>query len=259
MKTSKIAEGLKQGAIAESELIKQAQHKLIFALDVPDWETAQPLLIQLRGPIKIVKVGLELFIAEGPAVVRKIIDNGFEVMLDLKLNDIPATMQRAAAQAKELGVTFLTVHASSGPQSIHGAVQGVDSDSSKILAVTILTSIRQKDLPSIGMHEFLAATVKTLAETAMAAGAGGIVCSPEEVSALRRASKRYSETITLVTPGIRPEGSQDNDQARISTPFNAIKNGADYLVVGRPIRDATCPHDSACQIVAEIGRALAAK
>jgi orotidine-5'-phosphate decarboxylase len=174
-----------------------------------------------------------LFSGSGPEVVRKIRQEGGQVFLDLKFHDIPNTVKKAVEAVKGLGISFFTVHASGGAQMVAAAKEAAGE--AKVLAVTLLTSLDKKNIEAIGFEGEVKEQVVRLARLARNAGADGIVCSPLEVAHLRKA---LDDQCLLVTPGIRPAGASSDDQARISTPAQAVKEGADYLVVGRPIVQA---------------------
>lgn len=234
----------------------KARERIIVALDTPTFELARVLAEKLSDEVGLVKVGLELYVAEGPASVRVLREQGHRVFLDLKLHDIPNTVGSAARSASLLDVQMLTVHASGGRAMVEAAVRGAREgaeaagvDPPTVLAVTILTSLNDAALHAVGMLGPSAAAVERLARLAVSAGAGGIVCSPAEAEVVRAA---VGEGVTIVTPGVRPEGSGADDQARVATPAFAVRAGADYLVVGRPIRDAEDPVAAARGIVAEI-------
>lgn len=224
-----------------------AAQRLIVALDVPTLEEARDLAASLQGEVGWFKVGLELFGAHGPALVEAIGAYG-PVFLDLKLHDIPTTVQRAAERLSALGVGLLTVHATGGPGMVRGAVDGF-GDAGTVLAVTVLTSMSDGDLDAVGMPG-ASLQVPRLARMSVAAGAGGLVCAPQDVVEVRRA---VGDDVLLVTPGIRQAGSSDDDHARAATPAAAVADGADLLVIGRPITRAADPVAVARSIVAELG------
>ena len=233
--------------------------RLIFALDVDNRHEAQELARRLVGHVGVFKIGLELFTAEGPAMVKAITEIGGAVFLDLKLHDIPTTVERAALNASKLGVRFLTVHASGGRRMLEAATRGAREgagtgrESAKILAVTVLTSMEESDLRDVGLDGPTVSAVERLALLADRATCFGVIASAREASAVRAACR---EKFAIVTPGIRPAGADSQDQARFETPTSAIESGSDFLVVGRPIRDAADPVKAADAIVAEITAAL---
>lgn len=227
---------------------------LIVALDVPDLDQAVGLARGLSGEVGHFKVGLELFTGHGPEAVARIGEFG-PVFLDLKLHDIPTTVGRAASQLARLGVAMVTVHSLGGPAMIAAAVEAMAEGASGqggpdplVLAVTILTSMRETDLTAVGLPE-AARSVPDLARMAVAAGAHGLVCAVPDVASVRAG---IGDDVTLVTPGIRPSGTSRDDQARAATPAEAIRAGSNHLVVGRPITGATDPVAAARAILAQI-------
>lgn len=221
--------------------------RLIVALDVPDLASAEAMVSRLGDSVTFYKVGMELAYSGGLSFVRRLADAGKKVFLDLKLHDIPNTVEKATAQVADLGATFLTVHAF--PQTMKAAVKGRGAGSLKILAVTVMTSYDDADLVEAGYALGVKDLVERRARQAHAIGVDGLILSPEEVSAMRAL---LGPDITLITPGIRPSGSAAGDQKRIMTPANAIEAGADYLVIGRPVTQADDPKASAEAIIAEI-------
>ncbi|WP_114377679.1 orotidine-5'-phosphate decarboxylase [Elioraea thermophila] len=212
-----------------------AAERLIVALDLAEVEPAAALARALRGSVGLVKVGLELFIAAGPAGVAHIAEAGVPVFLDLKLHDIPNTVAGAVRSAARLGAAMLTLHAAGGAAMIAAAREAAETAARPrplLLAVTVLTSLEGPDLDAIGLAGPAEAAVLRLARLALAAGADGLVCSPREVAALRAA---FGPDPVLVVPGIRPAGSLADDQRRTMTPAEAVAAGADWLVIGRPI------------------------
>jgi orotidine-5'-phosphate decarboxylase len=231
----------------------EPRERLIVALDLPSVEAAAAMVARLGDAVSFYKIGYQLAFAGGLGYAPKLVESGKRIFLDLKLHDIGNTVAAGVKSAARLGATFLTVHAY--PQVMQAAVEARESGL-RILAVTVLTSMNDADLASAGYI----ATVRELAvRRAMQArtiGIDGLVCSPEEAADLRRI---VGDTISLVTPGIRPAGARAGDQKRIATPGAAIAAGADYLVVGRPILAAPDPKAAAAAIVAEIGGAAAKK
>jgi orotidine-5'-phosphate decarboxylase len=223
--------------------------RIVVALDVPTLADADVLADRLAGHVGWFKVGLELFGAEGPEAVRRIGRHG-PVFLDLKLHDIPTTVERAAARLGELGVGLLTVHATGGPAMVAAAVEGL-GERGRVLAVTVLTSMSDEDLRATNQPP-ATEQVPALARMAVAAGAPGLVCAPRDLGAVRGA---VGPDVLLVTPGIRPAGSGDDDHARAATPTEALANGADLVVVGRPITRADDPVAAADLIAAELAGA----
>lgn len=232
----------------------QARDRLVFPLDVPDLETARVWIDRLAGEVGVLKVGLELFTAAGPDAVRAVHASGAKCFLDLKLHDISATMASAVRAAAKLGVEYLTVHAVAAPAALTAVRDAADGSKTRLLAVTVLTSLDAEELEAIGLAGPPATAVERLARLAVRHGIDGLVCSPEECAALRRT---LADDVLLVVPGIRPAGSARGDQARVATPGRARREGADLLVVGRPIRHADDPVAAARAIVAEIAEANA--
>jgi orotidine-5'-phosphate decarboxylase len=227
----------------------EGRDRLIVALDVPSLHQAEELAGALIGHVGWFKVGLELFSAHGPAAVAAIRPYG-EVFLDLKLHDIPSTVERAARRLASLDVGLLTVHASGGPTMVRGAVEGL-GDTGRVLAVTVLTSMSDEELEAIGC-EPASAQVPRLATMAVAASASGVVCAPADLERVREA---VGDDVLVVTPGVRPDGSGDDDHARAASPPVAVAAGADLLVVGRPITRADDPVAAADAIAASLDEA----
>jgi len=230
----------------------EPRERLILALDVPSADEAKRLLDRVRDSVAFVKIGLELFMAAGPDIVRWALAQRKRVFLDLKLLDIGETVKRATAAAAELGVTFLTVHATG--QTVRAAVEGRGRSAMKILAVTVLTSFDEADLLEMGIVESVHDTVQKRARLAISLGADGVVAPGVEAAMIRR---ELGKDPIVVIPGIRPAGASHGDQVHVTTPADAIAAGGDYLVVGRPIRDAADPAEAARAIQAEIEVALA--
>jgi orotidine-5'-phosphate decarboxylase len=220
------------------------------ALDFPTWREAEPFARAVAPAVGVLKVGLELFAAEGPSAVGAAAALGRPVFLDLKLHDIPNTVAGAARSAARSGASLLTVHASGGAEMVRAAVRGAGSGVT-VLAVTVLTSLDGQALDGIGLAGPPEAAVVRLARLAVDAGAGGVVCSPREVAAVRAAVGREP---LLVVPGVRPAGAARGDQARVATPAEAIAAGADVIVLGRPLRDAPDPAAAARAIAASLPR-----
>jgi orotidine-5'-phosphate decarboxylase len=225
--------------------------RLIVALDFPNPNAALTLIAQLEGLVSFYKVGLELFTAGGGDLVHALSSEGKRVFLDLKFLDIQETVRRATRQVARLGVSFLTVHESG--KAIGAAVEGAKGSNTKILAVTVLTDMDAEDVHAMGFSGSVEELVVNRARRAIAAGAHGVVASGQEAQRIRALSK----DLIIVTPGIRPAGAAAGDQKRAVTPAEAITAGADYLVVGRPIRDSQDPYAAARQIIAEIEQGLA--
>lgn len=244
------------------------RNKLIVALDFPGAAAASRAAEQLRGHAGMFKVGSELFSAEGPNLVRDLVARGDRVFLDLKFHDIPNTVRAAARQAAQLGVGMFTVHASGGRKMLEAAVEGARESSGRagtarprMIAVTVLTSLSDVDLAEIGLVGSAKEAVVRLARLAQDAGADGVVASPKEIAAIRKACGPH---FLIVTPGIRPalaaaaahpSGAAPDDQARVATPLAAIQAGADFVVVGRPITHASDPAAAADAIVGEMEKA----
>jgi orotidine-5'-phosphate decarboxylase len=225
--------------------------RIALALDVPDLEAAKALIQQTHEHVGAFKVGLELYTAVGPAAVEAVHAAGAKCFLDLKLHDIPATMGRSVAQAASMGVAYLTVHAASGHESLHQA--SVHAGSTRLLAVTVLTSLDAAALQAIGLAGGPRDAADRLAKLAWGAGVRGFVTSAHECAALRAT---LGKEAFLVTPGIRPSGADVGDQKRVMTPADAIAAGTDLLVVGRPIRDAADPGRAAAEIECQVRMAL---
>jgi orotidine-5'-phosphate decarboxylase len=231
-----------------------AVERVIVALDVPDLATLEGLLDRLQGRPVFYKIGLELFVAAGAEALRKVQRRGGRVFLDLKLHDIPETVARAVASVRGLGAELVTLHSAGGLEMVRRAVEAARGNPA-ILGVTVLTSLSQDDLLMDGVAGTMREAVVRRAKLAERAGAWGIVCSPQEAADVRAASSG----LRLVVPGVRPAGTALGDQKRVATPAAAIAAGADYLVVGRPIRDAGSPADAFSSVVAEVEGALAAR
>lgn len=228
--------------------------RIVLALDVSKEDEARALVEELAPHVGVIKIGLELFTAVGPSVLSLGARHGLDVFLDLKLHDIPETVERAVGAACEHGVRYLTVHASGGPAMLRRAVERASKAKTPltILAVTVLTSFDEDDLRAIGVPSTTSAHVLALAKMAAKEGVRGFVCSPLEVKSLRGAIP----DATIVIPGVRPAGAQAQDQRRTATPASTVADGADLLVVGRPIRDATDRVAAARAIAEEIRGAL---
>jgi orotidine-5'-phosphate decarboxylase len=220
--------------------------RLCAALDFPSWAAAESFARAVAPEVGMLKVGLELFAAEGPSAVRAAAALGRPVFLDLKLHDIPNTVEGAARSADASGASLLTVHASGGEEMIRAAVRGA-GPRVRVLAVTVLTSLDAAALDAVGVAGPPAAAVVRLARLAVSSGAAGLVCSPLEVAAVREAVGRAP---LLVVPGIRPAGAAKGDQVRVATPAEAVRSGADVLVIGRPLREARDPAAAARAIAA---------
>ena len=238
------------------------QNRLIVALDVQTAGEARELVNLLRSEVGMFKVGSQLFTAAGPGVVRDIVRSGHQVFLDLKFHDIPNTVAAAAVEATRLGVTILNVHAGGGPEMMKRTAEAVSEVAAReglsrpaIIAVTVLTSTDASTLRAVGVTNAPEAQVLELALLAAKSGMDGLVASALEAPVIRSADPQPG--FLIVTPGIRPSGIVLNDQKRVTTPAAAIRAGADYLVVGRPITSAKDPVLAARMIVAEIGSVTA--
>lgn len=221
--------------------------RIIVALDVPTAEEALGLVKKLSPHTGLFKIGLQLYTVAGPEVVRAVRDLGGRIFLDLKLHDIPNTVGRAVESAGSLGVEMLTVHLSGGRTMIEAAVKAAPTEM-LLLGVTVLTSSDESTLRETGVTSSVEEQVVRLAQLGADCGVGGLVASPLELSVLRRA---LGAEIKIVTPGIRPAGAAANDQKRATTPAEALKAGADFLVIGRPITAAPDPRAALEQIVAD--------
>lgn len=223
------------------------------ALDAPDLETAARWAHLVTPHVSTVKVGLELYLRYGPDVIDSVRGaSGVQVFLDLKLHDIPNTVAGATRAVARLRPAILTVHASGGPAMIRAAVEAAPE--TKIAAVTVLTSLTAGDLDAVGLRGPATDAARRLAVLAVEAGAQAVVCSPHEVAAVRA---EVGPDVTLITPGVRPAGAAAQDQARVATPEQALANGADLLVIGRPITGAADPGAAAAAIAAALRRRAA--
>lgn len=235
--------------------------RVILALDLPTQDAALRLADQLRPELAWVKVGLQLFGAEGPDIVRRLVSMGLRVFVDLKLHDIPNTMASAVASLGSLGAELITVHASAGPVALRATADAAEKAAGSgprgvrpaILGVTVLTSF---DAPTwsavVGREAEPSAEVLRLARLGVESGVDGLVASPHEIAALRT---ELGPDPVLVIPGIRPAGAATQDQARVATPAQAIRDGADFLVIGRPITQADAPRDALRAILDELADA----
>ena len=240
-----------------------ARDRLIVALDLPTADQAARMAEKLAGHVGLFKVGSELFTAEGPVLARYLVASGAKVFLDLKFHDIPNSVRSAAREAAGLGVSMIDVHASGGRKMMEAALEGVRAAGTGlrshparplVLAVTVLTSLAGDDLEELGMPSGPMELVVRWAQLAQRAGLDGVVSSPREAAAIRRAC---GPGFVIVTPGVRPSAAASNDQARRETPESAMSAGADYVVVGRPITTAPDPVAAADAIVAEMEGAVA--
>ncbi|MCJ7663553.1 MAG: orotidine-5'-phosphate decarboxylase [Desulfobacterales bacterium] len=229
---------------------------IIFALDVGNWAEAERFVDELREYVWGFKIGKELFTWMGPKVVEMVQERGGKVFLDLKYHDIPSTVAKAAAMATRLRVSMFNLHALGGVEMMRAAVEASHEAAQKeglpapmILGVTVLTSLQTRDLRAVGITLPVEEEVVQLASLAQQAGLDGVVASPLEIKPLREAC---GADMVIVTPGVRPDKSRRNDQIRVMTPHDAVKAGADYLVIGRPIREAADPLKAAQEILQEI-------
>jgi orotidine-5'-phosphate decarboxylase len=225
-----------------------AADKIIVALDVPTKREALELVEMLRDQISFFKIGLQLYTAEGPEIVRAVSSAGAKVFLDLKLHDIPNTVARAVESAGRLGVQMLTIHLSGGSAMVRAATLARSNDL-LLLGVTVLTSSTEETLREIGVQDKVDNQVLRLTKSGVEAGIDGVVASPREITALR---SEFGNRIKIVVPGIRPSWSESGDQRRTMTPREALEDGADYLVIGRPIVAHPNPREAATKILEEI-------
>lgn len=237
-------------------MMEKNLNRLIVSLDVPDIKEAEKLVSLLSCVVDIFKVGIQPFTAYGPQIIRMIQEKGKKVFLDLKYHDIPSIVAKAVKQALKLEVWALTIHTSGGFSMLKDAQRSLKKEAFNlhlnkplILGVTVLTSLRERDLNQIGINRKVEKQVKRLAIMSHDAELDGVISSPREIRLIR---KYCGENFVIITPGIRPEGTQTNDQKRNFTPLQAIKEGADYIIVGRPIIEADNPLQIASQISEEI-------
>jgi len=239
------------------------KRRLIFPLDVDSVRDAEALVEELLPEVGMFKIGKQLFVHAGPAIVRYVKEHGGDVFLDLKFHDIPRTVAKAGVEAARLGVQMFDVHASGSAEMMRTTVGEVSRtcrreglSRPKILAVTVLTSLSREDLKRIGIVAGIESQVVRLARLAKESGMDGAVASAKEIVAIRKTCGR---AFTIVTPGVRPRGDTRDDQKRVTTPGEAIRAGADYVVIGKPIRDAPSPRAAARAIVADMERGAAAR
>jgi len=228
------------------------RQRLIVALDVSSAAAAQKIVAAVGDSASCYKVGMQLYTAEGPKVVRDLVASGRKVFLDLKYHDIPHTVAAAVREAASLGVSMLTIHASGGGKMVRAATEAARNQNTAltVLAVTVLTSFDDSDLVELGLHGCVQDQVLRLSALALAHGCQGVVASAREAPALRRELKG---AFAIVTPGVRPAGAEPGDQARVVTPAEAIAAGATHIVVGRPITAAADPASEARAILSQIG------
>jgi orotidine-5'-phosphate decarboxylase len=231
--------------------MRDSRERLIVALDVSSAAAAKKIVAAVGDSARYYKVGLQLYTAEGPQIVRDLVASGRQVFLDLKLHDIPNTVAAAVAEACKLRVSMLTVHASGGSKMMRAAVETARaaSPSPLILAVTVLTSLTEHDLETAGVRGTVVDQVSRLAALAISNGCHGVVASAQEAATLRA---ELGDDFLIVTPGVRPAGRDHGDQARVVTPAEAIGSGASHIVVGRPITEAADPAAEAREILAQI-------
>lgn len=235
--------------------------RIIFALDVPSITEAERFAALLKDHVGVFKIGLELFVSSGPAVVEAVREasNGKAgIFLDMKFHDIPETVRGAMRSASGINADFITVHCDEGKGLLKAVVEG-SAASTRVLGVTVLTSISKADLADIGIDEKYSEPVDLVlhrAGLAKAAGCAGVVCSGKEARAVRH---QFGPEFLIITPGIRGTNDPVGDQKRVTTPYEAVQNGADYIVVGRPIKNAADPVKAADAIAAEVARALKEK
>jgi orotidine-5'-phosphate decarboxylase len=223
----------------------QPRDRLVVALDLSARDDILRIADQLRDAAGMFKVGLQAFTVNGPSIVRELVARGQRVFVDLKIHDIPNTARHAISEVASLGASITTVHAAGGEAMLRACTH----DSLLVLAVTVLTSFDGADVQSIGFHGSVAENAVHLARFAQRAGLRGVVSSPREIAAIRQAC---GSDFVILTPGIRPEGSDAGDQRRTMTPREAIAAGADYIVVGRPITSAADPRSAALRIIEEM-------
>ena len=225
---------------------------IVIALDFKDKTSTLNLVNQLQPDLCRLKVGKELFVRCGPDLVKELIDKGFDIFLDLKFHDIPNTVAAACQAAADLGVWMVNVHASGGRKMMQAACEAIAGSSHQplLIGVTVLTSLSREDIAEIGLDIEPQQQVLRLAKLAKDSGLDGVVCSPLEAALLKQ---QVAEDFCLVTPGIRPAGSDTGDQQRIMTPAKALQAGSDYLVIGRPITASSDPLKSLQEIIAECG------
>ena len=232
------------------------QH-LIVALDVSSAAAAQKIVVAVGVSALTYKVGMQLYTAEGPGIVRELVDSGRRVFLDLKYHDIPSTVAAAVREAAGLGVSMLTIHAAGGGKMIHAAVEAARNVNPAliVLGVTVLTSMDEQDLEKVGVRGQVSDQVLRLAGLALTSGCQGVVSSALEASELR---SELGKHFLIVTPGVRPAGKDHGDQSRVVTPTQAIAAGATYIVVGRPITGAANPGAEARAILEQMSLAVSA-
>jgi orotidine-5'-phosphate decarboxylase len=237
--------------------MREARSLIALALDLGRREEILATAKKLAGSVGFLKIGLEAFVSEGPSLVPEVTALGLPVFLDLKLHDIPNTVKKAAAAAARTGASIVNVHASGGADmmkaALEGAAEGAAGERPKVIGVTVLTSLSAGQLSDVGFEKGPRETALRLAVLTKSAGLDGVVCSPEEIEAIRR---ECGDDFYLIVPGIRPAGAVKDDQTRIATPGAAVRAGASLLVIGRPITQAADPAAAARAIQEEIASAL---
>lgn len=230
-----------------------AKEKIIVAVDAPDSGSALRLIGSLSGEGCLFKIGLQLFTSVGPALVKDVLASGARVFLDLKFHDIPNTAKEAVRSAVSLGVDMTTIHLAGGPSMVSESVAAAKDSKTLVLGVTVLTSMDDATLDVVGVPCPTADQVLRLAGMGSRCGLRGVVASPHEITLLR---EEFGQSLVIVTPGVRPAGSDLADQRRVMTPGEAVRCGADFLVIGRPITGASSPRDAFLRIADEITGAL---
>lgn len=230
-----------------------AKEKIVVALDAPDAGSALKLIEPLSGEGCVFKIGLQLFTAVGPTLVKDVLASGARVFLDLKFHDIPNTAKEAVHSAVSLGVDMTTIHLAGGPAMVSEAVAAAENSKTLVLGVTVLTSMDDETLDVVGVARPTAEQVLRLAGMGSRCGLRGVVASPHEITMLR---EEFGQSLVIVTPGVRPADSDVADQRRVMTPGEAVRCGADFLVIGRPITSAASPRDAFLRIADEIASVL---
>jgi len=230
-----------------------AKEKIIVAVDAPDAGSAQKLIGSLTGEGCVFKIGLQLFTAVGPSLVKDVLASGSRVFLDLKFHDIPNTAKEAVLSAVSLGVDMTTIHLAGGPAMVSESVKAAENTKTLVLGVTVLTSMDDETLDIVGVTRPTAEQVLHLAGVGSRCGLRGVVASPHEITLLR---EEFGQSLVIVTPGVRPAGSAVADQRRVMTPGEAVRCGADFLVIGRPITGAPSPKEAFLRIADEIEAAV---
>lgn len=230
-----------------------AKEKIIVAVDAPDAGSAQKLIGSLSGEGCVFKIGLQLFTAVGPSLVKDVLASGSRVFLDLKFHDIPNTAKEAVHSAVSLGVDMTTIHLAGGPAMVAESVKAAENTKTLVLGVTVLTSMDDETLDIVGVTRPTADQVLHLAGMGSRCGLRGVVASPHEITLLR---EEFGQSLVIVTPGVRPAGSAVGDQRRVMTPGEAVRCGADFLVIGRPITGAPSPKEAFLRIADEIEASL---